>query len=132
MRNELSRYLEAPFAGFTRQPEFFHDWVPALDVLEDHDNLIVRAELPGMKKDDIEISIQEGVLSITGERKEEKEASGEAYRAERFFGRFHRAITLPKAVAVEKVKANYKDGVLSITLPKTEEAKPRQIQVTTA
>jgi len=132
MRNELSRFLDHPFSGFTRQPEFFRDWVPALDVLEDHDNLIVRAELPGMRKEDIEISIQEGVLSITGERKEEKKASGEAYRAERFFGRFHRAVTLPKAVAVEKVKASYKDGVLAITLPKTEEAKPRQIQVTAA
>jgi HSP20 family protein len=105
-------------------------WNPALDLYEDKDNLYVKVELPGMKREDIDVSLHEGSLSIAGERKsEQKHEDAEVYRAERFFGRFQRTVALPTPVASEKVKAQYKDGVLNITLPKTEEAKPKHIDV---
>jgi HSP20 family protein len=132
LRHELNRFMANPWAEFNGQAEFFNDWAPALDVLEDKNNLIVVAEVPGVRKEDIEISVQEGVLSITGERKAEERKEEDTYRSERFFGRFHRSVTLPKPVSVDKIKANYKDGVLTITLPKPEETKPRQIQVAVA
>ena len=105
-------------------------WTPALDIHEDKDNFIVRAELPGMKREEIDVSLHDGALSISGERKvEQKFEEAEVYRTERFFGKFQRTVSLPAAVAADKVKAQYKDGVLTITLPKTEEAKPKQIDV---
>jgi HSP20 family protein len=105
-------------------------WPPALDLHEDKDTLVVKVELPGMKKEDIEISLHDGCLSISGERKnEQKFEDAEVYRAERFVGRFQRTVTLPAPVAADKVKADYKDGVLTVTLPKTEEARPKQISV---
>ena len=131
LRNELNRLMESPLTDGNRSTEFFNGWVPSVDVLEEKNNIIVRAELPGMKKEDIEISLHEGVLSLTGERaeKEQTNGNGQVYRSERYYGRFHRTVSLPKPVAADKVKANYKDGLLTITLPKTEEAKPRQIEV---
>lgn len=105
-------------------------WTPALDVHEDKDNYVVKAELPGMKKEDIEVTLNDGVLSISGERKSEtRHESAEIHRAERYFGRFQRTVTLPTTVSADKIQAAYKDGVLTITLPKAEEAKPRKIDV---
>lgn len=104
--------------------------MPALDLYEDKDNFVLKAELPGMRKEDIEISLHEGVLTLSGERKEEKKEEGaDTYRSERYFGRFHRTITLPSPVNGDKVAASYKDGMLTVTLPKTEETKPKQIPV---
>ena len=105
-------------------------WSPALDVQEDKDNFIVRAELPGLKREDIEVSLHDGVLLISGERKVEKVEEGiELHRQERCYGKFQRALTLPEPVAAETVKADYKDGLLTVTLPKTEQAKPKKIDV---
>jgi HSP20 family protein len=105
-------------------------WFPAVDVYEDKDSLQVKAELPGLKKEDIEISLHDGYLTLAGERKqEEKQESGEVYRSERWVGRFHRTISLPCRVDAEKIKATYNEGVLTVTLPKAEEAKPKQIQI---
>jgi len=101
-----------------------------LDVYENKEDLVVRAELPGMKKEEINISLHENTVTISGERKNEKRYEGsETSREERFYGRFTRSFQLPKTVDASKVKANYKDGVLTVTLPKAEEAKPRQIQI---
>jgi HSP20 family protein len=87
-------------------------------------------ELPGMKKEEIELSLHDGSLSISGERKgEEKFQDAEVSRSERFVGRFQRTMTLPTPVASDKVKAQYKDGILIVTLPKAEEAKPKHIDV---
>jgi HSP20 family protein len=117
---ELERLLEAPLTG----------WAPALDVQEDKDNFTVRVELPGLKREDIDVSLQEGALVISGERKEEKTSDGTSvHRQERYYGKFQRALTLPEPVAADKVKADYKDGVLTVKLPKTEEAKPKKIDV---
>jgi HSP20 family protein len=120
LRDEIDRLFAAPVNG----------WTPALDVQEDPNNFIVSAELPGLKREAIELSLHEGNLSISGERKSEpKPENVEVSHAERSYGRFQRTISLPVPVAADKVKATYKDGVLTITVPKTEAAKPRQIAV---
>ena len=130
LRDEIDRLFDSPLAELTRGSQLLSGWTPAIDVFEDKDNVYVKAELPGMKKEEIEVSLHDGTLSISGERKvENKVQDSEVYRAERFFGRFQRTVTLPSAVASEKVKAQYTDGILTITLPKTEEAKPKQINV---
>jgi len=130
LRDEIDRLFESPLAELARTSQILSGWTPALDLYEDKENFVVKVELPGMKREDIEVSLHEGSLSLSGERKsEEKYADAEVYRTERFFGRFQRTVTLPTPVAAEKVKAAYKDGVLTITLPKTEEAKPKQIEV---
>lgn len=130
LQDEVNRFFQNPWGELARSSEFFTGWAPALDLYEDKDHLTVKAELPGMNKDDIDIAIEDGVLSISGERKhEEKHTESESYRSERFYGRFNRSLTLPKPVDVDKVKAAYKDGVLTVTLPKTEAAKPKQIEV---
>jgi HSP20 family protein len=105
-------------------------WAPAMDVYEDDDKVTVELELAGMKKEDFDISLHDDVLTISGERKSESEKrDGESFRSERSFGSFSRSVTLPAAVKSDEVKATYKDGVLTVTLPKAEEAKPRKIQV---
>src|SRR2546423_6479484 len=89
LRDELDRLFEAPLSAFTGSSQLLSAWTPALDVFEDKDNVIVKAELPGMKKDEIEVSLHDGMLSISGERKNEtKFEDAEVYRAERFVGRF--------------------------------------------
>ena len=130
LREEMDRLFEAPLAGLVRSSNFLSGWSPALDVYEDKDTYTVKAELPGMKKEEINVSLQEGTLSIFGERKAENKYEGaEVYRAERYVGRFQRSVLLPGSVAVDKISAKYKDGVLTVTLPKTEESKPKQIDV---
>jgi HSP20 family protein len=130
LRDEIDRLFESPLAELTRASHLLSGWTPALDVYEDKDNIFVKAELPGMKKESIDISLHDGSLSISGERKSEEKSEGtEVYRSERFVGRFQRTIALPTAVAGDKVKAQYKDGILTVTLPKAEEAKPKQIDV---
>jgi len=113
-----------------RSARLFSGWTPSLDLYEDKDRLVVKVEVPGMKREDIDVSLHEGCLSISGERKgEEKYKEADVYRAERFFGRFQRTVALPAPVAADKVTAQYQDGILTVTLPKTEEAKPRRIDV---
>jgi len=130
LRDEIDRLFEAPLAELVRNSQLLSGWTPMLDVYEEKDHFTVKAELPGMKKEDIEVAMHEGSLSISGERKSEsKHEDSEVYRAERFFGRFQRTVTLPAPVAVDKIQAQYKEGVLTITLPKTEEAKPKRIEV---
>ncbi len=129
LRDEINRLFDWP-ALADAPTNGFSTWAPALDVYEDKDHVIVTAELPGMKKEYIQISLHENTLTISGERKNEKKYDGgETSREERFFGRFERSFALPKAVSPDAVKASYKDGILTVTLPKSPEAKPRQIQV---
>ncbi|MGN6555192.1 MAG: Hsp20/alpha crystallin family protein [Verrucomicrobiota bacterium] len=130
LRDEIDRLFESPLAELAGTSPLLSGWAPALDLYEDKDSLVVKAELPGMKKEEIDISLHDGSLSISGERKSDKKfENAEVYRAERFVGRFQRTLTLPAPVAADQVKAQYKDGVLTVTLPKAEEAKPKQIQV---
>ena len=105
-------------------------WVPAVDVFDSKDNVMVKADLPGLKKDEIDVTIQGDTVIITGEKKHDAEVKENDYvRTERFRGSFHRSITLPTAVDAAKAKAEYKNGTLELTLPKKEEAKPKQITV---
>lgn len=131
LRNELSRLFEEPLGD--RHADFFNGWSPIMDLHETKDSLVARVELPGLKKDEIDVWFEDGSLHISGERKyeEKQEAEGTTHRLERFYGRFHRSVSLPKPVDADKIKATYEDGVLTVTLPKTEEAKPRQIKVNT-
>lgn len=130
IRNEIFRIFEDPFAPFSPATSFFEGWEPNIDIYEDSDKISVKAELPGMKKEDIDISLTGNTLTVAGERKSEEEhKEGEQYRSERYFGRFQRSITLPQAVDAKKIQAAYKDGVLTVTLPKTEEAKSRKIEI---
>jgi HSP20 family protein len=131
LRNDLDRLFDLSWSG--RDSGLFSGWSPALDVFDEKDHFVVNAELPGMKKEEIELSFQDGVLSISGERKQTTEKTeGETYRSERYFGKFQRSVTLPVAVDSSKISASYKDGILSVTLPKSEAAKPKQIQVNVA
>ena len=130
LRDEIDRLFESP--AWREGTQFSSGWIPPVDVFEDKDNLVVKAELPGMKRENIEISLHDGVLTLSGERKsEEKHSDAETYRSERFLGRFQRTVTLPTTVNADKVQATYKDGVLTITLPKADDAKPRRIEINT-
>jgi len=105
-------------------------WSPLVDISETDDKIKVTAEVPGMKKDDIKISIQDNVLTLKGEKKQEKEEKDKnSHRVERAYGAFERSFSLPASVQTDKVKASYKEGVLTISLPKPEEAKPKEIDI---
>ena len=138
LRDEVDNFLNAALGhlaqatvGNGRGAQLLEGWFPAVDVYEDKDMLQVKAELAGLKKEDIEISLHDGYLTLSGERKhEEKQENGEVYRSERWVGRFHRSISLPCRVDADKIKATYNEGVLTVTLPKAEEAKPKQIPIT--
>ena len=130
LRDDLDTLLELPFlTGSGRQTQLFSGWTPALDLYQNADNVVAIVELPGMRKEDIEISLQDGMLTIAGERGADSGEENGATRTERFTGKFRRSITLPSRVDANKVNATYKDGILTVTLPKAEEAKPKQIQV---
>ncbi len=128
LRDEVNRLFD--FSWPSRDSGLFSGWSPALDVFDDKDNFVVTVELPGMKKDEIELSLHDGALTISGERIHERAAKdGGTFRSERYFGKFQRSVTLPAPVDAGKVSAAYKDGVLTVQLPKAEEAKPKQIAV---
>ncbi len=129
LRDDLNTLFELPFwSNFGRQSQLFSGWSPALDLYQNTDDVIALVELPGMRKEDIEISLHNGTLTISGERKSET-SDGAAERTERYVGKFRRSINLPTRVDASKVSATYRDGILTVTLPKAEEAKPKQIQV---
>jgi HSP20 family protein len=108
-------------------------WLPPVDIAEDKDRLVLTAELPGFQKDQIEVQLEGGVLTLRGERKFEDEKNGRNFhRVERSYGQFVRSFTLPNNVDRENVKANFANGLLEIMIPKREEAKPRQIQISAA
>jgi len=105
-------------------------WMPAVDVLEKTDKFVVKAELPGMKEEDINVSVVGDTLTIKGEKKTETEVEKEDYyRCERAYGSFYRSIPLPATVNAAKIEASYEDGVLEVTLPKAAEVKPKKIAV---
>jgi len=105
-------------------------WAPAVDIYETPDSIVLQAELPGLSKDDIDIQVRDNVLTLKGERRSEKEVKeGNYLRVERAYGGFQRAFTLPAAVQADKVRAVFKDGVLDVSIPKAEEAKPKQIKI---
>ncbi|HYA30014.1 MAG TPA: Hsp20/alpha crystallin family protein [Acidobacteriota bacterium] len=142
---ELVRW--EPFAGFGNLPSLFNDlfdgnfdhprvrpsaskWYPAADVLESKDAYLIRAELPGMKKEDIKVEVKDGALVLSGERNAEKPADSVEYRhVERMAAKFWRSFSLPENAKQDGIEASYKDGVIEIRVPKAEEAIPRQIEI---
>lgn len=106
------------------------EWTPPVDVAEDDKEYVIKAELPEIRKEDVKVSIENGLLSISGERKFEKEEKNKKYhRVERAYGYFSRSFSLPDAVDAEQVKADFKEGMLTIHVPKSESARPKQIEV---
>ncbi|QJA05337.1 Hsp20/alpha crystallin family protein [Thermosulfurimonas marina] len=131
LRREIDRLWEE-FFGRTRFPERWEglEWVPAVDVSETEEAVVVRADVPGLDPEDLEITLSGNTLVIKGEKKKEQEEKKENfYRVERVYGSFMRTVELPAEVEADKVEATYKNGVLKIVLPKKAEAKGRTIKV---
>jgi len=130
LQSEVNRVFDAFFGnGFTRT-NGHRRWVPAMDLVESGDDLVLRADLPGLERDDVTIEVKDNVLTISGERKAEHEEKSEGYyRVERSFGSFSRALTLPKGVDADKITAQFEKGVLEVRIPKPEEAKAHRVEI---
>ena len=124
IQNEVSRLVDSVWSGRKES------WLPAVDVYDNKDAVVLKAELAGMDPDDIQIEVDDNVLTIKGERKfEEKVDEERYYRVERRFGSFQRSLALPQGVKPEDISAGYEDGILTVTVPKVEEEKPKRIEV---
>lgn len=133
MSNRLHRMYSRPAPPQTNGKEAIvvADWAPSVDVSETDGAYQIKAEIPDVKKENVKVTLEDGVLTIQGERKFEKEEQGKKYhRVERSYGSFVRSFTLPDLVDEAKVKAEFKDGLLNLTLPKSEKVKPKAIEVT--
>jgi HSP20 family protein len=108
------------------------EWAPLVDITEDDKEYIIKTELPEVKKEDVKVAVENGLLTIVGERKFEKEENKKYHRVERAYGKFVRSFIVPDAVDADKVSAEFKDGVLKVHLPKSEKTKPKQIEVKVA
>jgi len=132
LQDRMNRLFSESVSRVTgRSDEVFGGhWAPTVDIFEDDQAFVVKADLPGLEIKDIDLQIQENILTLKGERRMEKEVEKDRYhRIERSYGSFQRSFTLPNIVDPEKVKAKFKDGVLEIRIPKLERAQPKQIQV---
>jgi HSP20 family protein len=130
MRRDMDRLWDSFFEGGVRRTDEEGEWLPSLDVAETKNEIVVKAEVPGMDSKDIDISLSDGLLTIKGEKKQEREEKEEDYHlVERSYGTFTRSVRLPKEVKRDKISASYKNGVLKVTLPKSEEAKQKEIKI---
>lgn len=130
LQSEMNRVFDGFFGGSVAGLD--RVWAPAVDMFETKDDLMVRAELPGMAEKDVELSITGDVLTLRGERGAAAEGQESVHRSERWYGKFERSLSLPIPIQADKVKATYRDGVLTIQLPKAEEVKPRTIKIDVA
>ena len=130
MRREMDRLWDTFFERRPARGEEVSEWLPTLDVSETKNDYVVKVELPGMDSKDIDISLTNDVLTIKGEKRQEKEEKDENYHLiERSYGSFTRSVRLPSQVQSDKINATFKNGVLKVTLPKTEEAKKKEIKI---
>lgn len=131
LQHQIDRWVGYPISEWlTSNEPFFEDWMPAVNVYEEKNSIVVKAELPGMKKDDFEVYMTGDGLNIAGERKEESERkTANGHRSERRFGHFHRIISLPASIKADSISGQYKDGILTITCPKGEDARREQVKV---
>lgn len=129
LRQDMDRLWELSFAG--RGAQAPGAWSPALDLYDETEQLVAKVELPGLSKEAVSVNYQDGVLTISGERKPDYAEGKEpdCYRAERATGRFTRDLALPVPVQADKIRASYKDGILTVLLPKSEDAKPHKVEV---
>jgi HSP20 family protein len=131
LSNRLNRTINDPFTQ--RTEDSFGAWAPPVDILERQDHLVIRAEVPGIRKEDMDVRIENGVLTLHGERKEEKDVKDQsAHLMERVYGSFTRSFSLPTTVDATKVTATYKDGVLEVMVPKVETATPKSVEIKVA
>ncbi len=130
-QNQFERFLREAFSpAFGEGEASTRTWAPPVDIYENGDNLELKAELPGVNPDEVEIRVEDNTLYLKGERKFEKEVKEQSYhRVERTYGTFTRTFSLPNSIDADKVTASYKDGVLTLTMPKKEEAKPKTIKI---
>jgi HSP20 family protein len=130
-QSDINRLFDA-FFGVRQGNGHAQRWLPAMDLVEEGDQLVLRADLPGLPEDDVSIEVKDNVLTISGERKAEDEEKREGYhRVERAFGSFARSLTLPEGVDADKVEASFDRGVLEVRIPKPEERKPRRVAIGT-
>ena len=131
MRKDMDRFWDSFLqGGLRKRTQEGGEWLPSLDVGETKNELVVKAEVPGMDAKDIDISLSDGMLTIKGEKKQEREEKEADYHlVERSYGAFTRSIQLPSEVQSDKISASYKNGILKITLPKSEEAKKKEIKI---
>ena len=131
IQNRLSSLFgRTPMRGLGEEAMTVSEWTPLVDIVEDDKEYLIKAELPEVKKEDVKVTVENGVLTITGERKFEKEEKGKKYhRIERAYGSFMRSFTLPEGAAGDKISAEFKEGVLKVHLAKSAEAKPKSIDV---
>jgi HSP20 family protein len=133
IRDKMNRLFEDAVTQRGEEKELVaSSWAPAVDIYEDESQLVLTAEIPGLSEKDVEIKIEDNVLSIQGERKLEKETREENYhRIERAYGSFYRSFTLPNYVDEDKIRAEHENGVVKITMPKKAELKPRKVKIVT-
>jgi HSP20 family protein len=130
MRRDMDRFWDSFFERGVLRGEDGREWLPSLDVAETKNEIVVKAEVPGMEPKDIDISLSDGLLTIKGEKKQEREEKEENYHlVERSYGSFTRSIRLPNEVQRDKINASYKNGVLKVVLPKSEEAKKKEVKI---
>jgi HSP20 family protein len=133
IQHRMNRIFDEALSGHQTSEEDWGlggSWAPAVDIFEREGNIVLKAELPGVDPKDVDIRVENNVMSLRGERKFEAETKRQDYhRVERAYGSFSRSFTLPNVVDTEKIQAEYKDGVLTVTLPQKEEAKPKQISI---
>ncbi len=135
VQERMNRIFDDAFRGVGRHGEedewaLGGTWAPPVDIYEQEGNLVMKAELPGIDPKDVDVRVENNVLTLTGERKFENEVKREQYhRVERAYGRFSRSFTLPNVVDTAHIKAEFKDGLLRVVMPKREEAKPKQISI---
>jgi HSP20 family protein len=128
LQSEVNRIFDS-FFGRTDDASA-RRWVPAMDLVETDDHLVLRADLPGLEQDDVNVEIKDGVLTLSGERRSEREQKTEGFhRVERAFGSFSRSLTLPQGVDADKVAAEFDKGVLEVRIPKPEERKPHKVAI---
>ncbi|HEX6126118.1 MAG TPA: Hsp20/alpha crystallin family protein [Pyrinomonadaceae bacterium] len=134
LQDEMTRLFAGAVPGsFSREDMTHGAWAPSVDIYEDKDRLFLEAELPGMRREDFEISVENNVLTLRGERKFEKKTEGDNYhRVERSYGAFNRSFTLPQTVTADGATADFENGILRVTLPKREETKARKIEISGA
>lgn len=130
LQSEFNRLFDGFFSTGAPAGSRVRRWLPAIDVSEDAENIMIRADLPGIAEDDVEIEIEDRVLTISGERESKVDRSeGTVHRLERSYGSFSRSLTLPDGVDADAVEARFDRGVLEVTIPKPEERKPRRIEI---
>lgn len=135
IEKEFNRMVNALTGRFGFKKELDEElenasWMPLTDIVETKDNYTFKLDIPGVKKEDVKISLVNGTLSVSGERKQEKESKdSRLHRIERTYGSYYRSFTLPQLIKEDKIEAEFKDGALTITVPKSEEAKPKEIEI---